>query len=170
MYARRERSPIELQEPLEDADHHCADLAGVHFIALQNQRRMPVASFGTAWFGEIDPPDLSAVDHDRDRPARPTTTLLRRRNATAAGSSPGCPPLAMARFQASVASAGRRKRARNSRAAVARSALRESFNCRARASISRNRSSGEQDGRFHRGRSISGLHGLRKVRQGPSRK
>jgi hypothetical protein len=69
------------------------------------------------------------------------TALLRRRNAPAAGSSPGCPARSIARFQAAVVAAGCRRRFKKSRAATASTRLRDIFISWAQASISRNRSS-----------------------------
>jgi len=70
-----------------------------------------------------------------------TIALPRRRRATAAGASPGCPDAAIASSQARVASIGFRRRARYSRAASVKSRLRDTLSRRAHASISRKRSS-----------------------------
>jgi hypothetical protein len=97
---------------------------------------------GCAWLSEVDPPDLSSSNQRRPRFDLRTISLVRLRNAAGPGSSPGCPPRAMARFHASVGSAP--VFCRNSRAACARRPLRESLSALALASTWRNSSSGRE--------------------------
>ncbi len=106
--------------------------------------------------GEIDPPDLPTPNQRFFALPVRSTRFARRRNASAAGSSPGCPPLSMAVFHAAVTSAAGVPFSRNSRAALASKALREILRARARASMSRNRSSGKDTAVFMRP-SITGV-------------
>jgi hypothetical protein len=108
----------------QHADHDRVDPARIDLVALQHHGRVTEAGLGALRFGEVDPPDLPAADH---RPRARMTALLRRRNARAARSSPGCPACLIARFQAAVAAAGCRRRFKKSRAATASTRLRDIF-------------------------------------------
>jgi hypothetical protein len=103
---------------------------------------MTVPGLRTARLREVHPPDLATLDQRRFvKPCR-SATLLRRRTATAAGSSPGCPASATTLFHNMVASEGAACLAKYSRAASVNSRLRETFKRLENRSTSSNKSSG----------------------------
>ena len=129
----------------EHANHDRGELARVDLVALEYQRRMAEPRLRSARLTKINPPDLTAPYQRFFRVKAPRTmALVRRRAAAAPGSSPGWPPRSIARFHASVGSSDGPWLSKNSRAARAKKALRESFSALARASISRKRSSGSE--------------------------
>jgi hypothetical protein len=135
-------SPRQNRIAREQAHHDGVDSATVHLIPLEDEDRVTIPGLGAARFPQFGPPDLSALDHRRERIEVLRTVFPRFRNAIAAGSSPGCPPSAITWFHAAVASGGNRLRARYSRIASAKRRLRDTLSRREQSSTSRKSSSG----------------------------